>query len=87
MMFGSMENGHVMSAFFKNIPNRLLISFGQMGRINCGVFPVELSAHYVFLVHDYQSINHYFYKKQQDILGFGYEFGLQKIKDSANLCP
>ena len=36
--------------------------FGQMGRINCGVFPVELSL--CDLVHDYQLINHYFYKNK-----------------------
>ena len=41
-----MDNGHVMKAFFKNI--QIIGRFGQMGRINCGVFgvfPAELSPH------------------------------------------
>ena len=41
--------------------------FGQMGGINCGVFPVDFSAHIlslcVSLVHDFSLLNHYFNKK------------------------
>ena len=55
-----MDNGHVMRAFFKNIPNS---QFGQIGQINCGVFdvfPVELLAQILSVCHDFTLINQTF---------------------------
>ena len=40
-----MVNGHLMRACSKK-KSQINVQFGQMGRINVGVFPVELLAHY-----------------------------------------
>ena len=44
--------------FFSKI-SQIIGQFGQMGRINCGVFLIEISAHFVivFLGHDFLFIN------------------------------
>ena len=85
-----MDKGHEIRAFSKNIPNNW-----QMGRINYGVFGVfsfELSAqfcHFVSLVHDFQLINHDFYKNlsfqgifKKYIFGFGMymSFGCKELE-------
>ena len=44
-----MDNGHVRTACFKNVPN--IGRFGQMGRMYCGVFgvfPVEFLVYTIF---------------------------------------
>ena len=72
--------------------------FGQMGRINCGVFwvfPVELSAHTLLLcvLNPWFSINKHFYKKLRHFKGiyiFGiriYKFGLQRNRTLAIMRP
>ena len=40
-LLACMDNGHVMRAFFKNIPNNWPI--WADGEKNCGLFPIELS--------------------------------------------
>ena len=42
--YPTMDNGHVMTIFSK-----IIGKFGQMGRINCRVFPIENSAHILVL--------------------------------------
>ena len=41
------DNGHVMRAFFKNIPNNWLIWADEPNKLEgiWGIFPVKLSAH------------------------------------------
>ena len=46
-----MDNGYVMRTFFKEI-FQIIGLFGQIGRINYGVFPVE--------IYDFLIIKHYF---------------------------
>jgi hypothetical protein len=86
-------------AFFHKNPKLLGLS-RQCGQINFeafGVFSADLSAPILVLLVPcpcFPSINHYFYEKlslyiqiTNTYLGLGFEFGMQKIRDLAIMCP
>ena len=85
------DNGHLMRAFFKNIPkNELWGIWGTSSSSYQAPF-----CHWVSLVHEFPLINQYFYKKRKilrhfkviSILGLGYKCGLQRNRDLAIMSP
>ena len=61
--------------------SQIIGQFGQIGRINCGIFGLKSQhtfCHCVSRVHDFPFINHYFYEKlsfwdisKKSLFGFG----------------
>ena len=98
-IFQGTDYGRANKAFFRRNP-RLLGLGRQFRQINFGVFGVfsdHLSAPNLVLwvpCPSFPLINHYFYKKlchyiqiPNIYLGFGFEFGPQRFRDLAIVCP
>ena len=99
LILTSTDYGRPMKPFFIEIPNfwAWADKFGQINYAACGVFLVNLSAPILVLwvpCPCFPLIDHYFYIKlilciqiPNIYLGLGFEFGPQRIRDLAIVCP